>query len=224
MKKGLQYTFKSLLLLIGLIVVYVSAAFVLSSLSISKEKETKDEVAIYILTNGVHTDIVVPTKNELHNWETLFPIKNVGEQDTNYKFLALGWGDKGFYLETPTWADLKVSTAFKAAFGLSNTAIHATYYKKIRQGENCKRIAISKTQYVRLVSFIKETLATSENGQSQHIVTSANYGKTDAFYDAKGKYSLFYTCNTWANNALKTAGQKCCVWTPMDKSIFAKYE
>jgi uncharacterized protein (TIGR02117 family) len=224
MKKGLQYTFKSLLMLIGLIVVYVSAAFVLSSLSISKEKETKDEVSIYILTNGVHTDIVVPTKNELYDWETLFPIKNVAEQDTNYNFLALGWGDKGFYLETPTWADLKVSTALKAAFGLSNTAIHATYYKKIRQGENCKRIAISKTQYLRLVSFIKETLVTSENGQSHHIVTNANYGKTDAFYDAKGKYSLFNTCNTWANNALKNAGQKCCVWTPMDKSIFAKYE
>ena len=46
----------------------------------------------------------------------------------------------------------------------------------------------------------------------------------DAFYDAKGKYSLFYTCNTWANCALKAANQKASLWTVYDKGIFCHYK
>ncbi|MFP3836064.1 DUF2459 domain-containing protein, partial [Chryseobacterium sp. SIMBA_028] len=46
----------------------------------------------------------------------------------------------------------------------------------------------------------------------------------DAFYDAKGTYSFFYTCNTWANNALKAAGQKAALWTPSDFGIFQHYK
>ena len=51
-----------------------------------------------------------------------------------------------------------------------------------------------------------------------------DYGKNDAFYEATGRYSLFHTCNTWTNNALKIAGQKACVWTPFDTGIFYHYQ
>lgn len=53
-----------------------------------------------------------------------------------------------------------------------------------------------------------------------HINTNAVYGKTDAFYEAKGKYSLFKTCNTWTNNALKASEQRACVWTIFQSGIF----
>ena len=51
-----------------------------------------------------------------------------------------------------------------------------------------------------------------------------SYGQKDAFYEAKGSYSLFYTCNTWANNALKAANQKASLWTVYDKGIFCHYK
>ncbi len=46
----------------------------------------------------------------------------------------------------------------------------------------------------------------------------------DAFYEAKGSYSFMKTCNTWANSALKSAGQKAALWTPSDKGIFRHYQ
>lgn len=49
------------------------------------------------------------------------------------------------------------------------------------------------------------------------------YGDHDAFYEAKGRYSLFHTCNTWANNALKACGQKACWWTPFSTGIRYQY-
>ncbi|MCX6352889.1 MAG: DUF2459 domain-containing protein, partial [Bacteroidetes bacterium] len=36
--------------------------------------------------------------------------------------------------------------------------------------------------------------------------------------------SLFYTCNTFTNQALKAGGLKACLWPPFDKGIFKKYE
>ncbi len=100
-----------------------------------------------------------------------------------------GWGDIGFYLETPEWSDLKASVAFKAASGLSTTAIHATYYKYLKEGADCKKIMISAAQYDRLIKYITESFQHDASGNFLPIKTNANYGKTDAFYEANGSYS-----------------------------------
>lgn len=224
MKKALKIALKIFLVLFGLILIYLIAVFSLSKITVNQEKNTKPEVEIYILTNGVHTDIVMPTKNDQIDWSQQVKFANTKAADSTYKYLAMGWGDKGFYLETPEWSDLKASVAFKAASGLSTTAIHATYYKSLREGADCKKMMISKEQYDRLIRYISQSFQKDAAGNFLNIKTDAIYGKTDAFYEATGSYSLFHTCNTWANSALKASGQKCCYWTATDSGIFSKYK
>ena len=224
MKKALKIISKIILTFLGLILLYVIVAFGLSKITIDQEVNTKPEVAIYILTNGVHTDIVMPTKNEQIDWSNQIKFENTKSADSTYQYIAMGWGDKGFYLETPEWSDLKVSVALKAAAGLSTTAIHATYYRSLKEGEDCKKIMISKDQYNRLIKYITDSFQKDPEGNFINVKTNANYGKTDAFYEANGSYSLFKTCNTWTNNALKASGQKCCFWTATDSGIFSKYK
>ncbi len=202
---------------------YVGAAYFLPKITIDAEPNTSDEIAIFIKTNGVHTDIVVPTKDKMIDWSQTFKFQNTDIADSTFQYLAIGWGDKGFYLETPTWAELKFSTAFKAAFGLSTTALHTTYYRNMPENETCKKILISKKQYRRLIDFIRNSLDLDINRHVEFIQTDANYTQTDAFYEANGHYSLFHTCNTWANEALLSCGQRACWWTPTDSGIFAKY-
>ena len=132
--------------------------------------------------------------------------------------------NKGFYLETPEWSDLKASVAFKAATGLSTTAIHATYYKKITEGDDCKKMLITQSQYADLIQFVDSKFDKNAAGQNILIPTDAVYSKDDAFYEAQGSYSFLYTCNTWTNNALKAAGQKAALWTPTDFGIFQHYK
>ena len=223
-KKVLKITAKILLSFIAFILLYLIAAYCLSGITIQRETATKEEITIYILTNGVHTDIVVPTRSELMDWSKKVRFANTQLTDTTYQYLAMGWGDKGFYLETPEWSDLKASVAFNAMFGLGASAMHATYYQHIKEGDSCKKIMISKNQYARLVSYIDKRFQKDGNGRYLNIRTNANYGKSDAFYEANGRYNLFQTCNTWANNALKSCGQKCCLWTAFDTGIFQKYE
>lgn len=224
-KKMVLLILKTLGILIGIIVVYVAAGYFLPFIEVpAKDDGQKKEIPIYIYTNGVHTDIVMPVKNGLHDWSAKIPFSNTKSKETDYRFVGIGWGDKGFYLDTPTWADLKFSTAFKAAFWLSESAMHCSYYKTMKEGEDCKRIMISRNQYKDLVKFVDEKFDKDANGNYVVVPTNAVYGNNDAFYDAKGTYSFLDTCNTWVNNALKAAGQKAAWWTPSDYGIFLHYK
>lgn len=224
MKKTVGIFLKIIAAFFAFIILYIIASLLLSKITIDKESDTKPEVEIFILTNGVHTDIVMPAKSDQIDWSRQIQFQNTKATDSTYHYIAMGWGDKGFYLETPEWSDLKASVAFKAATGLSTTAIHATYYKRMKLGEDCKSMMISKEQYSRLITYITDSFQKDPSGNFLPIKTDANYGKTDAFYEANGSYSLFHTCNSWANNALKASGQKCCFWTATDSGIFSKYK
>ena len=224
LKRIFIWILKSVLIFLGALATYLIVAFCCSRIEVAKEAGHPEEVEIFILSNGVHTDVVMPTRHGTTDWSGVFPVQYTRSETGDYKYVSLGWGDKGFYMETPTWADLKASVAFKAAFGLSSSAIHATYYDEMNISETCKSIRISEQQYQRLVDFIKASLDWDELGKSVWINTNAVYGTTDAFYEARGSYSLFHTCNTWANNALKACGQKACLWTIFDTGIFLKYQ
>ena len=219
-KKLLKYTAIFVLSLMT----YLLIVTLLSFVSVNEDfAENQKEIPIYILTNGVHTDVVLPLKSEHYDWTNQLKPEHTKAKDSTYQYAALGWGDKGFYLETPTWADLKTSTALKAASGLSSTAMHVTFYKDLKESNSCKKLQISSDNYKKLILFINESFQT-KSGEYLKIETEAVYGKHDVFYEANGSYSLFYTCNSWANQALKAANQKAALWTISDSGIFRHYE
>ncbi|WP_052187028.1 TIGR02117 family protein [Chryseobacterium vietnamense] len=224
-KTILMYILKVVGIILGIVIIYVILGLLIPYIPVSaKDDGQKKEIPIYIYTNGVHTDIVMPVKNDLQDWSRKIPFANTKSQKTDYQYIGIGWGDKGFYLDTPTWADLKFSTAIKAAFWLSDSAMHCTYYNTMKEGDDCKMIMISRNQYQNLVKFVEDKFDRDQNGNFMLIPTNAVYGDNDAFYDAKGTYSFLYTCNTWSNNALKAAGQKAALWTPSDFGIFQHYK
>jgi len=182
---------------------------------------TNDAVEIYILTNGVHTDLVLPLNNNIKDWSAFVNPVNTKLPSTNFHYVAFGWGDKGFYLETPTWADLKFKTAFKAMFFLSTSDMHVSFYESLKENESCKKICISLDSYTKLITYIDNSFQTLN--KMPMLIKGASYGNNDLFYDANGTYSMFYTCNSWANSGLKAAHLKACLWTLFDKSIFDKY-
>jgi len=224
-KKMLLLIIKAIGIIVGIVVLYVALGYFLPFIEVSaKDDGQKKEIPVYIYTNGVHTDIVMPVKNDVQDWSTKISFSNTKSKSTDYNYVGIGWGDKGFYLETPTWADLKFSTAFKAAFWLSESAMHCTFYKTMKEGDDCKKIMISKDQYKKLVDFVDAKFDKDQNGNYNLVPTNAVYGNDDAFYDAQGKYSFLNTCNTWANDALKAADQKAAFWTPSDYGIFLHYK
>jgi uncharacterized protein (TIGR02117 family) len=220
-KRILILCLKSLLLIIAFLALYMIAAFTLPHISVNTEFVNKeDSVKIFVRSNGVHTDILVPATNQFKDWTRTFQKGNFDVKDSIHNYLGFGWGDKGFYLDTPTWDDLTFSTAFKATFGLSSTAMHVRYFKtpKVKK-EKCVQLFISEDQYKKLIQLIEASFK-KQNEEFQKI-DHPGYGEEDRFYEAIGTYSAFKTCNVWTNNCLKEIGIKVALWSPFSAGLIS---
>ena len=223
-KRFLKYAGRFTVIFFALIGFYFLVAFCLSRITVNAHPTNKQEVAIYVISNGIHTDIVMPAATPAINWTKKIPYANTLKADSTYQYLAIGWGDKEFYLETPEFADLKLTTAVKAISGLSTSAMHATYYQYMEENNQCKKVMISNMQYQKLIRYVSDSFTPDAKGNFIKIKTNIRYDIGDAFYEAKGSYSIFKTCNTWTNAALKACGQRSCLWTIFDTGILLKYD
>lgn len=217
-----------LLGVVSFALLYFIAEFVLSRIpatrSLPAQRATQRDIVIYLLSNGVHTDIVFPVKSSHIDWHSIFPYEHTLGKDRHKDWVAIGWGDKGFYLNTPEWKDLSLKTALVAGLGIGESAVHVTYYDKVEEDSLCRRICITSDQYRTLIEYVLRSLERDKDGRPIYIETTAQYGMDDAFYEAKGAYHVFYSCNTWTNNALKEAKLPAAVWTVFDKGILRHYD
>lgn len=220
----MKWTLRVLGVLLLMIVLYVGSAFVLSYIPVNSDFKSCDQkcVQIYLLTNGVHTDLVLPIRSRHKDWSESIAFKHTQSKDSLMNFIAFGWGERQFYLETPTWAELKLGTAVRALFVPSPAAMHVTYYKYMAESKDCKKISISWMEYNQMVEYIDDSFRRNTEGGFT-LIKNLSYGDDDCFYEAKGKFHLFYTCNTWTNNGLKHSGLRASVWTPFDRAILDQY-
>lgn len=168
------------------------------------------EISVFVRTNGVHTDLCIPTKTEHKDWLTTIDLKDYRDQ-TKAEYVAIGWGDKGFFLDTPTWAELKATTAINAIFLPSPTAMHVEFMDQPVESETIKEVKISHRSYRKLISFIESTFDKRNN--KIQLIPGHSYGLTDNFYEAKGSYHLFNTCNVWTNDAMKSANMRTSIFS-----------
>jgi uncharacterized protein (TIGR02117 family) len=223
-RKILRIIGRILLGFLAFITVYLLVMFILSLIPVNTaDEDPRAEVPIYIKSNGVHTDVVVPAKNDIGNWTLRTPVRNTRQKDSLANWVAFGWGDHDFYLNTPEWSDLKMSTALNAAFYRGTGLMHVGFYRSLREDDHCRKIMISKAEYQKLTDFINASFELAADGNPV-VIENASYGNNDSFYKATGKYNLFYTCNSWANNALRNSGQRAALWTLTDTGIFRHYE
>jgi uncharacterized protein (TIGR02117 family) len=214
MKKWTRLLGRTLGVLVGAVMLYFVLAWVLSSLpTTSTRKKQAQDVAIWVRTDGFHTEIILPTQNEQKDWSEHIHFAS------KPPYLAFGWGDRGFYLGTPDASDFQVSLAFKALFYLGTSVVHLTYYNELTENKQCKRLWLSAQAYKKLVQFIEDAFATDGVGKPIPILQHT-YGKRHLFFEARGRYSLFYTCNTWVGSALKACDKQTCIWTPFASGIF----
>ena len=197
-------------------IAYLIISLILSSITVGRTVSNESsEKVIYLNTNGVHLDIVIPIENI--DSLVLSEIKH----SRNEKYLSFGWGDENFYINTPTWGDLTFNNAFSAMFLKSSTLMHGTRYKNERS--DWIEIKVTQSELQKLNRYLLNTFEIDENGM-KIILENKGYSSIDDFYKSKGSYSCFKTCNSWVNIAFKESGLTSCVWTPFDFGLMNKYE
>jgi uncharacterized protein (TIGR02117 family) len=224
MRKILKISGKSFLVFLIIIGLYFLIAEIFSSIIVNKNQNQPKEMAIYIFTNGFHTDIVMPVETEMIDWSEKIKFSHTKSKDGIQNFVAVGWGNEDFFINIPSWSELELSIAVKAVLGIGPSAIHTTFLKSVKEDEFCRKIELSKSQYINLVNYIEPYFKKDALENFINIPTPNTYGTSDAFYEANGKYTPFFTCNTWVNSALKSAGLRSCLWTPFQSGLLKIFE
>ncbi|MNJ82614.1 hypothetical protein D3C87_00160 [compost metagenome] len=211
-------------LLFAFICMYILIFLSLSPFTVSVEEtnDPKTEI-IYVSSNGIHSDVILPIRHPLMNWESTLSMHQMLSVDTFQTHLKFGWGDKNFFLRTKEWSDMEVGVVLNTVFGRGPGAMHLILCTpKDLDKTGLVEIHLTKKQYQKLCVFIKRSFL-FENGKAQ-VIEKHPYGTYDFFFDSSIEYNMTYTCNTWTNNALKRAGQKMGIWTPFKGAIFSKYD
>ena len=212
---------KTLAALLVLPLAYLLAACVLGNIVREPQRHGAHAITIYLLDNGVHTDLALPLANDTFDWTGVINPNDARDLRFFPTYVAFGWGDRAFYLETPQWRDLKLTTAWNAISGQGATVIHATYLPPLRASANSIAITVSREEYQALAASIRASFQQDDDGRARTIGRA--YGDNDAFYAARGSYSLFATCNSWTNRQLKAAGLKHVLWTPFAHHLMQAY-
>jgi uncharacterized protein (TIGR02117 family) len=185
--------------------------------------ETPGGVTIYVCSNGVHTDVAFPANSQYIDWRKEFIPSTFKAVDSTFQYIQVGWGNKRFYLNTPTWSDLTVSTALRALFLRDSSVMHVTYNRfppKVSP-QYCHKIVISAEQYKQLIAYVQRYLNTP-SGRAI-LIPAKGYDVDDNFYQANGHYSFVKTCNVWTCGALKAAGVEQGLWTPFQSGVMNGY-
>ncbi|MEJ6617301.1 MAG: TIGR02117 family protein [Crocinitomicaceae bacterium] len=182
------------------------------------EVKSKCELYIYVQSNGIHTDVCLPTQTDDVNW-LLFISPEHYSKNFSFEYVTIGWGDKGFFLDTPTWADLKVSTALNAAFLPSTTAMHVKYSKEPKVSTTRKKVFLDREDYLKMTKYIKRSFKTKDN--AIELIGGKGYSNDDNFYEANKSYHMFRTCNRWTNRVLKEANIKTGVFALFPNGIIS---
>ena len=172
-------------------------------------------IEAFVISNGVHTDYVFPMRSSGVDWSLLFPARQFRAAPPDAEFIAIGWGDREFYLHTPNWSDLTVARALSALRGANRAVLHVSWLRRADLGADTYRLPLGPAQYARLADWVRGALP---GGQAVPI-DGAHYGRNDAFYEASGGYHLFETCNTWTGRGLREAGIPMGRWTPFDFTV-----
>jgi uncharacterized protein (TIGR02117 family) len=202
----------------ALIVLYVVAAVALGLLPANRAVvPVADGVEIWVSASLFHADVIVPMNAAGVDWSGWCPPEAFGGAPA---YIAFGWGDRDFYLETRTLADLRPLTALKAVSFSRDTVLHVVYVDDPARWTDPRRVRLTPTAYRQLAAYIRASFRTGADGRPVKR-PEPGYGARDAFWDAVGVYSPFETCNEWLATGLRRAGVRTGWWAPLAFGITA---
>lgn len=170
-------------------------------------------VRVYVISNGIHVALVVPKVAAGVDWRGRARAADLRDpRYAGYDHVAIGWGERAFFLETQTWADVRPATILHAAWGSDRTLIHLEHEPRPTAGDGARSLLLRPAEYRRLAAYIQASFAAEAK-------VLPGYGANDAFYTARGRYSGLRTCNSWIGDALRFAGVRIGRWTPFPATV-----
>ncbi|MCX8996687.1 TIGR02117 family protein [Rhizobiaceae bacterium BDR2-2] len=172
---------------------------------------------ILVISNPIHTDIAIPLDTETRRQFSFLEGAGLPIEDGQAEWLVFGWGGRAFYVETPTWADLKPLPVLRA-LTLDRSVMHVDVAGHIPDTHPAvSSFDLDGAGYRRLLAFIAGSFA----GAPDRVVPAADsgYSERDRFFEARGYFNALFGCNTWTAKALRTGGLRTGIWNPAPQTL-----
>ncbi|PAQ12327.1 TIGR02117 family protein [Mesorhizobium temperatum] len=172
---------------------------------------------ILVLKNPIHTDIAIPVDDDVRKRFHFLVDGGIPADMAGVRYIVFGWGGRAFYLETPTWSELKVVPVMKA-LTLDASVMHVDVAGNIVEPHpDVAGFDISEERFAALLDFIAASFQQGPNGPI--LIENAAYPRFDRFYEANGHFNALVGCNTWTAAALRIAGLRTGWWNPLPASL-----
>ncbi len=169
---------------------------------------------VLLLYNPIHTDIAFPAEADVLDRLGFLRQAGLPVDHTEVKWIVFGWGGRSFYLETPTWADLKPGPVFRA-LSVDRSVMHVALAGEIEpHSANVDELLLTERQFDQMLVRALSGFTTSADGNPK-LIAGAGYGEFDRFYEGAGYFNALLGCNTWAANVLREGGLQTGWWNPL---------
>lgn len=209
--KGLAYTLGVVAILI------VLGTAVLRPLAPAAAAAAGNGREILLLANPIHTDIALPVDDEVRAaFADLIPA-GLPVDMPGVDYLVFGWGGRSFYIETPSWGDIRPLPVLRA-LTVDRSVMHVSVAGPIDLSHPTVRLLATTVEgRSRMIATIRASFAREDN--IPIVISGASYGPDDSFFEANGAFNAFLGCNTWTAAMLRAGGVRTGWWTPLPQLL-----
>lgn len=200
-----------------LALLFVSGTVVPRPLTSPAEASVGGESQILLLANPIHTDIALPVDDEVRAaFADLVP-SGLPVDMPGVEYLIIGWGGRSFYIETPTWGDIRPLPVLKA-LTIDRSVLHVSVAGPIDPAHPTVRpLVVTQEGRKRMIAAIRDSFI--RDGGLPVAIAGAAYGADDVFFEAAGAFNAFVGCNTWTAAVLRAGGVRTGWWTPLPQLL-----
>ncbi len=186
-------------------------------LSAPAEAAAQGETQILLLANPIHTDIALPVDDEVRAAFADLVLSGLPVDMPGVEYLVIGWGGRSFYIETPTWGDIRPLPVLKA-LTIDRSVLHVSVAGPIDPAHPTVRpLMVTPEERSRMIAAIRESFI--RDGGLPIAIPGAAYGADDVFFEAKGGFNALIGCNTWTAAVLRAGGVRTGWWTPLPQLL-----
>ena len=154
---------------------------------------------IQVASNGWHTAVVLPAPALADTG--LLP---EAEDFPGAAFLEFGWGDRVYYPAKEKTIGMTLSAALVPTPAVMHMAGLATAPRDDNTSREVVAVPLTEAGFLNLIEALAAEFERPAAGRAVSVSRGLYPGSR--FYNARGEFHLFNTCNTWTASMLRAAG------------------
>ncbi len=210
----LLYFILSLFTLLSFYFIISSSLLFFPANTLQHHQTQSDTRIFYIFHDFAHTEIILEAKDLIPELKrSLQPFIS----DITKGYIAFSYGDEAFMFQTPRWRDIQISLALKALFINTPAVIRVGHYPSIRHDKTIITLKIDN----RRLQILQHAILQSFMQKQGCLIPLRHYpdNRYIRYFRARKPYNLFYTCNTWSGDMLRSAALPLSSWTPLSFQV-----